>query len=334
MISEVEKKQQDEGKGFAALSSMLSNVDQTLGIALNQTRGEASASSSQQSSRADSSHEQERAATTAQTTQAASPPPSNLYAGMWLFAVASLIIVVWLATQPRTDSVSTSAYSEGNVSASPPPGLASRLPTQAKAPSRLTEEKPPVGQNNVLSTTQIHYCLAEKIRLDAAESAVNTSVNADVNQFNGYVSDYNRRCGEFRYRQGALESAQKDVELSRVQLQAEGRGRFVQSPPEATRSPAQVRRNSFNAGVQTVQRRLNEMGYSAGRADGFMGEVTRVAILSFQRDHGLPEDGNITPFLLEQLGNIQRKKEGESLSLPNNVPAGPNAINNSSIPTT
>ena len=89
---------------------------------------------------------------------------------------------------------------------------------QPQAPSRPSESKPSVGRNNVLSTAQIRYCLAEKIRLDAADTVLNNYSDSDVDRFNRYVNDYNSRCGEFRYRQGALESARRDVEPYRSKL--------------------------------------------------------------------------------------------------------------------
>src|SRR3546814_1009207 len=66
-----------------------------------------------------------------------------------------------------------------------------------------TGSKPPVGQNLVLSSEQIRYCLAEDIRMDGAKSAINNYSDYDVDRFNAMVADYNSRCGSFRYRSGA-----------------------------------------------------------------------------------------------------------------------------------
>ena len=81
---------------------------------------------------------------------------------------------------------------------------------------------PPVGQDLVFSTAQIRYCLAEDIRLEGAKSAVNNYIDSDVDRFNAMVADYNSRCARFRYRSGALESARRDIDPYRSQLQAEG----------------------------------------------------------------------------------------------------------------
>ena len=37
---------------------------------------------------------------------------------------------------------------------------------------------PPVGQNQVLSTAQIRYCLAEDIRMESAKSTVNNYIES------------------------------------------------------------------------------------------------------------------------------------------------------------
>ncbi|MDT4800954.1 His-Xaa-Ser repeat protein HxsA [compost metagenome] len=338
MSSEEENKQQGDGNGFAGLSSMLSDVDDTVASTPNQTPGEASTASTQQSSQASPPVEQEKPRPTPQSFQADAQPSGGSSAGMWLFGVAAVFVIVWLANQSHNNNLSKPAYSPGNSSTSVTPVPASQPPAaQPQAPSRPTEEKPSVGRNNVLSAAQIRYCLAEKIRLDAAESVINTYVDADVNRFNGYVGDYNSRCGEFRYRQGVLESARRDVEPWRSQLQAEGRSRFVRSQTAATKSPTpaqvpQPGRASPDATVQAVQRRLNELGYGSGLADGLMGETTRVAILSFQRDHGLPEDGSVTPYLLERLRSAQGQRQSKSVSSSNKVPISLNPSANSGIP--
>jgi len=52
------------------------------------------------------------------------------------------------------------------------------------------------------------------------------------------VADYNSRCGAFKYRSGALESARSDIELFRFELAAEGRSYFSGKPTTASVSPS------------------------------------------------------------------------------------------------
>ena len=46
--------------------------------------------------------------------------------------------------------------------------------------------------------------------------------------------------------------------------------------------------------VRAVQRRLNTLGYNAGEVDGIYGNMTRAAVIAFQRDEGCIGDGIIT----------------------------------------
>src|SRR3954470_10173860 len=47
--------------------------------------------------------------------------------------------------------------------------------------------------------------------------------------------------------------------------------------------------------VRTLQRRLQQLGYHPGRADGRFGPQTQTAVIAFQRDHGLARDGIAGP---------------------------------------
>ena len=54
--------------------------------------------------------------------------------------------------------------------------------------------------------------------------------------------------------------------------------------------------------VAAVQRRLSQGGYYHGAVDGVIGPATRVAIRSYERNNGLPVDGEIDPQLLRTMG--------------------------------
>ena len=53
--------------------------------------------------------------------------------------------------------------------------------------------------------------------------------------------------------------------------------------------------------VHHVQSRLAARGYDPGPVDGVVGERTRAAIRAYQRDQGLPMDGQLTPELIARL---------------------------------
>ena len=54
--------------------------------------------------------------------------------------------------------------------------------------------------------------------------------------------------------------------------------------------------------VRKIQTKLKEYGYDPGSVDGIFGEKTRKALIAFQRDNGLTQDGIAGPKTLAALG--------------------------------
>ncbi len=332
-----DKNEQDTGTGFAGLSSMVSDVDDVVVSTPKQSQKATPEPASKQSAEKSQQAKQTQTRPASQTYQEPAQPSGGSSAGKWLLGIAVVIGLIWLANQSDNNRPSKPTYYPGAPSTSRAPAGQPAI-AQPQAPSRPSESKPSVGRNKVLSTAQIRYCLAEKIRLDAAETVLNNYSDSDVDRFNGYVNDYNSRCGEFRYRQGALERARRDVNPYRSQLQVEGRSKFISIPPPSSTStptptptpttsweltpdtkrvpalapaPASTSKPSRltpDATVQAVQRRLNELGYNAGPADGIFGKKTRAAIQAFQTENGMNSDGKASKELLQKALAAKRKK--------------------------
>ena len=62
--------------------------------------------------------------------------------------------------------------------------------------------------------------------------------------------------------------------------------------------------------VTSLQERLLELGYDAGRADGILGPETEMGLRAFQRDYGLTADGTCGPATLRALRQLGRKVTG------------------------
>lgn len=63
--------------------------------------------------------------------------------------------------------------------------------------------------------------------------------------------------------------------------------------------------------VKAVQRLLNSRGYNAGYPDGWYGQTTRNAVLAFQRDNGLIQEGVVNPRTRRKLFNPYPKDNFE-----------------------
>ncbi len=58
--------------------------------------------------------------------------------------------------------------------------------------------------------------------------------------------------------------------------------------------------------VAEFQSRLNQLGFDAGKIDGIFGNATETALIDFQRNRGLPEDGKAGPEVITELRLILR----------------------------
>lgn len=314
-MAEEEEQKKGEGKGFAGLSSLVSNVDTTPPPA--PKREPAATAPSAERPASPQPAQPQPQPSQRQTYQEPPQPSSGSSGGKWVLGIAAVVGVLWLiGLSNKTTTSPAPAYSPPAQSTAPSYSPPAPPPT----PSRPQESQPPVGQNVVLSTAQIRYCLAEDIRMDGAKSAVNNYIDSDVDRFNAMVADYNSRCGSFRYRSGALESARRDIEPYRSQLQSEGKGRFARSPSTGSLSAPAPSRPAPDATVQAVQRKLNELGYSAGTPDGLMGRGTRSAIVAFQQDRGLATTGVADQALLLQLQQAPARGWGANNPVVQDVP--------------
>lgn len=223
-----DKEENSSKRGFAGLSSMVSDVEAAVETA-NQTNAGHTAEGPTLHTQAAESPQAKAASGRANTPP--SQRTSGSSAGKWVLGIAAVLGVFWLVSMNSGTNHTPATSATSNVSPSAPTTTAStsRGWSQQAAPSppaTPTEERPPIGTNNALSAAQIRYCLSEDIRLSAGKAVVNQYLDTEVDRYNALVSDYNSRCGQFRYRRGALESARAEVEARRATLEAEGVARF------------------------------------------------------------------------------------------------------------
>ncbi len=143
---------------------------------------------------------------------------------------------------------------------SPPPTLS----LSSSSPSRTSEvrvpspelkfSKPPLGDDNILSIAQIRWCLREGIRIEALRPKATTSLQID--QFNAIIDDYNRHCGSYRYREGTLERAQREVENMKSQIIEDASLWSPFTVPSRTQSPPSTPSLSSSSPSRTSEVRV------------------------------------------------------------------------------
>lgn len=236
-----DKQKGEANKGFAGLTSLLSDIDASVNAKQTPASGRPEEPPTAPTARPP-------AAKSGSSTQPSPSPGDGLKGtyqlppqtggggsgGKWILGLGVAALVIWGLSQMGNKGTPSSSvgYSSSTTTASTSTvSPSSYAPSPPSPAPRLVEEMPGAGSGNVLGSGQIRYCLAEDIRLTAAKQAANEYNNNDVDRFNSMVADYNSRCSNFRYRRGALESARSEVERFRAQLETEGRGRFSRGAP-------------------------------------------------------------------------------------------------------
>lgn len=74
-----------------------------------------------------------------------------------------------------------------------------------------------------------------------------------------------------------------------------------------TATPAAAPAGPSRAVVKEMQEKLNSLGYNTGTPDGLAGKKTRAAVSAFQKDYGLPENGQLNPGTIKLLRKLSSK---------------------------
>lgn len=102
----------------------------------------------------------------------------------------------------------------------------------------VVETPPAAGDGSHFGVSQIAYCLAETIRIEAARRVSGAS-DASVSAFNAFVIDYNNRCSRFSYQAPDMARAEGYISAQRASLVLAGEQRMAgYAPPPPTVSPS------------------------------------------------------------------------------------------------
>ena len=78
------------------------------------------------------------------------------------------------------------------------------------------------------------------------------------------------------------------------------------APPPPDAADAVLRLESSGPAVQELQQRLSDLGYWLGKIDGHYGQLTRQAVMAFQKAKGLDRDGVAGPDTRKELPTASR----------------------------
>ena len=215
-------------KGFSGLSSLASDVDETVGDSARRN-----VQGAKPAARGRSKDEQQPPRESAAKPRPVPPPqlelePEVVPSGTsrtpasgssrvkWFWGLVGLGVLIWLFNIAQEDSRRPST-GPPYTPLSPSPSYSLSQTPEAQI-SGLEFSQPPLGEDNILSVVQIRWCLREDIRIEVLRPMPTT--NSQIDQFNAVVADYNSRCGSYRYRKGTLTRAQREVERVRVQIVA------------------------------------------------------------------------------------------------------------------
>lgn len=195
----------EEKKGFAGLSSLKSNMDDIIKATKEKKDTDALGKVAQTTERE-----------TINTHENNIPVEYNAPKKRWFWWLAAIVMafVIMIALSDNK----TAAEANNNVT------TASSIPMEA--PNSMREVKPTIGNGLTLSSDEITYCLAERLRLETINKNQDKYSSESLEPYNRYVDDYNSRCSDFRYEKYDMELAQNNVEKHKDEIIEEVKNRF------------------------------------------------------------------------------------------------------------
>lgn len=279
-----------------------------------------------------------QAHSTGSTSPAGHVPPSkdaSSSTGKWILVGIGVCFVIWLAASGGKSNRSYSpppipAPQNYNAPAKKPPPVAQPVRPAPPQKSQLPELKhtmPPIGTNNILSVAEIRWCIANSIAIETLRGIIDT--DKGVVEFNKVVQDYNSRCGSYRYNQGTLEQAKREVESYRSQIVANitkiarDAGLYQSAPLQSASpnaAPSMPSKKATPQEIKEAQQVLTTLGYAPGPIDGQSGRRTADAVKAFQRNMGIVQNGVIDENLLIALRRAKAEYKPPVTSQPKPQP--------------
>ncbi|MDC9836827.1 hypothetical protein [Rhizobium binxianense] len=148
----------------------------------------------------------------------------------WGVIIAIIAVPIILSNAKKTSSYSSSTGSNAyrpsttsaNKSFTPDYSTTSNNSAYVAPPTPVdsrSEVKPSSGLGQALSRSELRYCIFQGKRLDLLRNLAFT--DAAVSSFNALVSDFNQRCGNFRYKQNDMDQVKSEAASKTSQFMTE-----------------------------------------------------------------------------------------------------------------
>jgi hypothetical protein len=197
-------------KGFAGLSSLESSVNPIVSDPVSEKPSQEVKTESERQVKSKPTPPPPISEVTPKYTYS---PEMDFIKKYWLWiAIGIFVIWAWASSENKSTSTSTGTGSSNYSYSS----------------NNLTETLPPYGSGagHTLNASEIYYCLAEAVRIDANRSTVNKYDDFSVDKFNRKIEDYNGRCGDYRYKPSAKSAAITALAANWYSIEAQGRARL------------------------------------------------------------------------------------------------------------
>ena len=97
------------------------------------------------------------------------------------------------------------------------------IPSTNSKPKQFTcEEQQPSSYSTILNIKEVCFCLAEKIRIDAASKVVDRYSQTSINTYNQMVDNYNSRCNYKQYYKNDWNKANNYIQKNRLAYELVG----------------------------------------------------------------------------------------------------------------
>lgn len=151
----------------------------------------------------------------------------------------------------------------------------------------------------------------QKEALQSVCSQINAAYNRQLT-FHGHKEVAAKACPVLDYKDilelDAVGRLGLQREESKVKAFEYGDLSAIEAPEAASDVLRTLRLNSTGSAVKALQKELVDLGYHVGAVDGHFGKMTRTAVLSFQADNHLVEDGVVGRATYEALDDAQPKE--------------------------